>query len=203
MPGNEGVGLTMNHTREPKRRWDLDEESFGTLLNALADDPEYAADAYLRLRRNLERFFDVRGIRPSDTATDTTLDRLARKLADGEEIADPPTYALGIARMIVLEFRKSPESKTAELPEISFRETEPGTDRKEAGLECLDKCLNKLSTESREVIIDYYQGEKSEKIANRQQLAERLGIPANALRNRAVRIRNKLEMCVRGCLKEN
>jgi DNA-directed RNA polymerase specialized sigma24 family protein len=193
----------MNKTREQKRKWELDRESFGTLLNALSEDPEYAADAYLRLRRNLERFFDVRGIMQSDTATDTTLDRLARKLAVGEEIADPPTYALGIARMIVLELRKSPESRTAELPDMSFCEAEPGGDLKEAGLECLDKCLNKLSTESREVIIDYYQGEKSEKIANRRELAERLGIPANALRNRAVRIRNTLEMCVRDCLRDN
>ncbi len=179
----------------------MDEESFETLLKALSEDPEYAADAYLRLRRNLDRFFDVRGIRQSDIATDTTLDRLARKLAGGEEIADPPTYALGIARMIVLEFRKSPESKNTELPE-SFRETEPGNDTNEAGLDCLDACLNKLSTESRAVIMEYYQGEKSAKIANRQKLAERLGIPANALRNRAVRIRNKLEMCVRDCLAE-
>lgn len=193
----------MNHTGEQKHKWELDGESFRILLNALSGDPENAADAYLRLRRNLERFFDVRGLRQSDTATDTTLDRLARKLAAGEEIANPPTYALGIARMIVLEIRKSPESKMVpELPEISFREVEPGLDKREAGLECLDKCLDELSTEGREVIIGYYQGEKSKKITNRRKLAERLGIPSNALRNRAVRIRNKLEMCVRGCLSE-
>lgn len=195
------LSVHMNHSKEQKRRWELDGESFGTLLTALSDDPEYAADAYLRLRRNLERFFDVRGIRQSDTATDTTLDRLARKLAGGEVIADPHTYALGIARMIVLEIRKSPESRTAELPEISFCDTESSDDRKEAGLECLDICLNKLSAESREAIIGYYQGKQSEKIKNRKQLAERFGIPANALRNRAVRIRNKLEVCIRSCLK--
>jgi DNA-directed RNA polymerase specialized sigma24 family protein len=192
----------MKHTGAEKGRWELDRESFGILLRAFSHDQDSAGKIYLRLRRNIERFFEVRGIAQTDLAADSTLDRLARKLAEGERIADPPTYALGIARMIVLELRKSPVNRlAAELPETGSWDPGPEEEKKESGLECLDKCLDELSAEGRDVILGYYQGEKSEKIKNRQELATRLGIPPNALRNRAVRIRNKLETCVTGCLK--
>ena len=41
--------------------------------------------------------------------------------------------------------------------------------------------------------------EKRGKIDNRLSLAEKLGIPLNALRSRAQRVRAKLEQCVNRC----
>src|SRR5207248_454000 len=52
----------------------------------------------------------------------------------------------------------------------------------------------------RDLIIGYYQGEKSNKIKNRQILAERLRIPIGTLRMRALRLREQLEVCVENCL---
>jgi hypothetical protein len=49
------------------------------------------------------------------------------------------------------------------------------------------------------LITDYYKDEKRQKINNRLSLAERLGIPLNALRSRAQRVREKLEQCVMQC----
>jgi DNA-directed RNA polymerase specialized sigma24 family protein len=66
----------------------------------------------------------------------------------------------------------------------------------EQQLACLEYCLQQLSPENRQIIINYYQGEKGERIKNRKLIAERLGIPTNALRIRVHRIREKLEQSV-------
>ncbi len=65
---------------------------------------------------------------------------------------------------------------------------------------CLRDCLQTLSTDNRELILQYYQGEKSEKINNRKRLMERLGVPVNTLRMRALRLRERLQGCVEECL---
>ena len=72
---------------------------------------------------------------------------------------------------------------------------------REKRLTCLERCLNAMSPDVRNVLTDYYQGEKDLKIRGRKAIAERLGIPLNALRIRACRHRAKLEECVRACLR--
>jgi RNA polymerase sigma factor (sigma-70 family) len=68
--------------------------------------------------------------------------------------------------------------------------------------ECFESCLEALPSESREIIMQYYQDEKRLKIDHRKELAERLGIPLNALRSRAQRVRDRLEKCVHQCLEK-
>jgi RNA polymerase sigma factor (sigma-70 family) len=72
--------------------------------------------------------------------------------------------------------------------------------RREAQLECLQKCLTALPPEQRKLITHYYRGDKDTKIKGRRELADELGIPLNALRIRASRLRGKLEVCLRKCL---
>jgi DNA-directed RNA polymerase specialized sigma24 family protein len=69
-------------------------------------------------------------------------------------------------------------------------------------VECLKHCLEKLPLESREMILNYYQGEKRAKIDSRQKLADSLSLSAHVLRNRAYRLRDKLQTCVDGCMKK-
>jgi RNA polymerase sigma factor (sigma-70 family) len=181
-------------------KWHLTETAFNKLLAALADDREQAGEKYLLLKKNLTRFFSARGFASPDDASDEVLNRLARKLDGGEQIENVNTYALGIARLVALELCKSPELKTSnELPEIAVHADGEKTER-ERELSCLDKCLNGLSNDKKEIIVGYYQGERREKIENRQRIADALGIPNNALRSRAVRLREKLETCIRGCI---
>ena len=54
--------------------------------------------------------------------------------------------------------------------------------------------------DNRDLILEYYQGEKSEKIRNRKKLLERLGVPVNTLRMRALRLRERLQGCVEECV---
>lgn len=185
-----------------KTRWELTPEAFDKLLAALAADRDEAGARYLRLRANLVGFFEVRAVPRAEEAADEVLNRLARKLETGETLENPQTYALGIARLVALEFRRIPE-RTAddELPETPvapFDDRE--NDEKQARLKCLDRCLRELPDEGRRVIVGYYRGEKGDKIENRRRLAAALGIDPTALRNRAVRLRDKLENCITQCL---
>ncbi len=186
-----------------KKRWQLTQTGFDRLLASLDADTETAGAKYLLLRKNLVRFFEARGFTTADDAADETLNRLARKLESGETLENVNTYALGIARMLALELRKSPlHSASDELPEIAVAPFDAEREEKEQKLKCLENCLGELSAENREIIVGYYKGEKREKIENRTRLAESLRIPNNALRNRAVRLRDKLEFCITDCLRK-
>ncbi|HBE84197.1 MAG TPA: hypothetical protein DDW24_15645 [Blastocatellia bacterium] len=201
---NDPTQSAGTRTVEPKTlrtKWQLDSEALARLLGSLASEGEDGGEAYLELRRNLVRFFEVRSVAFADDHADEVLNRLAHKLATGTAIENAKTYALGIARMVVLEVRKSPQSRTDYiLPDIPATENAFDTAVDEARASCLDKCLDDLTVENRELIVGYYSGEKSEKIGNRVNIAKRLGIAQNALRNRAVRLRNTLEACITDCL---
>lgn len=185
-----------------KTKWQLTPTAFDLLLSAFDANRETAGEKYLSLRKNLVRFFEARGFATAEDAADEVLNRLARKLETGEKLENVNTYALGVARMHALELRKSPLQKTSnELPEISVQPFDAEKEEKNEKLKCLDECLSELSDDNREIIVGYYRGEKREKIENRERLANSLGIPNNALRNRAVRLRDKLENCITNCLR--
>ena len=184
-----------------KRNWELNEAAFSKLLAALAEDREEAGAKYLQLSRNLLRYFEVRGISNAESAVDEVVNRLARKLESGVQLKNVNTYALGIARMLTLELRKSPEQKTSnEIPEISISPVEEDQTDHSQELSCLNKCLSEITPEKKEIIIGYYKGERQVKIKNRKIMAEKLGIPQNALRSRAVRLRGRLESCIKKCV---
>lgn len=189
-----------------KIRWQLTPEAFEKMLAALSPERDAAGEKYLLLRRNLVRYFEGRGFYEAEDHADEVFNRVARKLDGGEPIENVSQYVYGIARLLLLELykRREKENRAAnELPTESFPQAE-ADERAEAErkLRCLNECLQALPAENREIILQYYQGEKRDKIENRQRLAEHLGIPQNALRSRAVRLREKLEECILACLKK-
>ncbi len=183
-------------------KWQLTQTAFDGLLAALDPDNHSAGEKYVRLRGNLVRFFEARGFAAAGDAADDVLNRLARKIENGGPLDNPASYALGIARMVALELRKSPlHSSSDEIPEIGIPARDAELDEKEGKLKCLGECLAELQPENRGIIVGYYKGEKREKIENRNQMAKNLGIPQNALRSRAVRLREKLENCITNCVR--
>lgn len=186
-----------------KSIWQMTQPAFEKLLSALDADTERAGEKYLALQKNLTRFFEVRGLITAQEAADEVINRLARKLESVGELENVNAYALGIARLVALELRRSPLQKTSnELPEIGVSPADPEPVEKDRKLDCLEKCLGELPEESRELIVGYYKGEKRAKIENRARLARNLNASPNALRNRAVRLRHKLENCIKNCLKK-
>jgi DNA-directed RNA polymerase specialized sigma24 family protein len=120
-------------------------------------------------------------------------------------VTDPFTYVYGVARLVLLEVYKSREKERAALARLG-QPTEPSQsslepDEESRRLDCLDRCLDELPDESKDLLTTYYDGEKRAKIENRRKLADRLRIPLNALRLRARRVREKLEVCVDGCVR--
>lgn len=184
------------------QKWTLTQEAFDKLLIALGGDRESGSEKYLEIRNNLTRFFEWRGCSFPEDHADETINRIAKKVAEGEEILNPSGYAMGVARLLFLEILKSQQREQSALNEMGTASGEVyvEADDSEVRLKCLQNCLQTLSPDNRELILQYYQGEKSEKIRNRKKLLEQLGIPINTLRMRALRLRERLQGCVEQCL---
>ena len=194
------ISSDMSAASVPRRKWVLTQESFDKLLTALGDDRESAGERYLEIRSNLIRFFEWRGSPFPEDHADETINRIAKRISEREEIRNPASYFLGVARMLLLEINRErirQEQALNELTSLSNTSNQP--DESEAALDCLQECLQNLSTENRELILEYYHGEKTAKIDSRKKLAERFGIPVNTLRMRALRIREDLQRCVEKC----
>ncbi|HYV83034.1 MAG TPA: hypothetical protein VE931_05960 [Pyrinomonadaceae bacterium] len=184
----------------PRQKWALNQEAFDKLLVAFDVDRDTAGRKYLEIRNNLTRFFEWRGCSFPEDHADETINRMAKRVFEGEAILNYSGYAMGVARLLLLEINKGRQREQSALAEIGAAPDVyvPENDE-ESRLTCLRSCLQTLSPDNRELILQYYQGEKGEKIENRKKLLERLGIPVNTLRMRALRLRERLQSCVEEC----
>jgi len=186
-----------------KRRWVLTPPAFEKLLERLDPSRDLAGEKYERIRGRLVKLFEWRGCPSPEDHADETLNRIARKLEEGEQILDVYSYSAGVARRLTLEIIKEQEKARVALrdlpaPREVTRHAEPDQQR-----ECLERSLELLAPESRALILRYYEAERSAKIENRKALAERLGVPANTLRIRVHRLRAKLERQVSECMRQS
>jgi RNA polymerase sigma factor (sigma-70 family) len=182
-------------------RWELTHQALDCFLNSLGADRDQAGARYLEVHRNLARFFEWRGCPSPEDHADEVITRVAKRLADGEPIRDPATYAIGVARFLLLEIHKNLEKErriAAAQPQAQPGASE--SENLERRAECLRLCLEKLSPDNRELILQYYEGEKSRKIENRKRLTEKLRLTVSTLRMRALRIRESLQQCVENCI---
>ncbi len=184
----------------PKSRWTLTQDAFDLLLAQLDTDRQQAGTKYEALRRRLVKFFEWRGCSFPEDLTDDTINRAARNLEAGEKIRELAAYCGGIARRVFLESLRSRQHEQ-EVRRVAPRSSATPADESDPRRECLERCLRELSTESSQLIVQYYQEDKQARIEARRDLATRLGIPLNALRIRAHRIRERLEGCVEQCMK--
>jgi DNA-directed RNA polymerase specialized sigma24 family protein len=194
----------MNGLSVSKSEWTLSAEALARFLACLDPDSDRAGERYESLRLTLMKFFDWRRAHFPEELADETINRVIRKINEGGTIRDVPTYCHGVARMVLLESLKGPESRRADfekLPPAAL--VAPDPEKQDERLDCFERCLKELPLESRQLILQYYGDEKREKIDRRLAMAERLGIPLNALRSRAQRIRNRLEKCANGCIQKN
>jgi DNA-directed RNA polymerase specialized sigma24 family protein len=178
--------------------------AFANLLNRLGPDAERAGAAYEHLHRALVSYFSWRGATTPEECADETLDRLARRLDEGVVIEDLGRFARGIARLVLLEHWRRPDARRASLDEAAEGGVAPDEAADEAAdealLECLGGCLDELPSEGRDLILEYYAAEGRRRIDTRKRLARTLGLSESALRNRAQRLRDRLESCLTRCL---
>ncbi len=180
----------------------MTEQSLAGFLSVLDEDPERAGAQYESWRRKLVKLFEWRGSATPEDLADTTLNRLARKIDEGEAIRNLSGYIGSTARLVWLEVLKEQERARGALEELRVLTPHSSpTDSQRA--DCFEFCLESLPTESRALILDYYREERGRKIELRKQLAEKIGMPLNALRIRAHRIRVQIETCVGNCMKKS
>ena len=186
--------------------------AFGRLLAWLDDGVESHGGRYLEMRRRLVSYFDRRNRPLADELADETFNRIARTLEESGRIhvTPPARYCYVVARFVLLEdirrgrrFIPVDEARNAALfaaPLIAVGSK--AADVQERRLACLDKCLDGLKPEHRDIAVEYYRDAKRQRIDRRRALAERLGISSNALGIRACRIRSTLETCVEDCCRQ-
>jgi DNA-directed RNA polymerase specialized sigma24 family protein len=189
---------------DPQRyKWYLTQEAFDQFLSLLDLDRDRAGEIYETLRRNLVQLFIWRGCRDPEADADETINRVIRKIDEGEEVRDVIAYAHGVARRLLLEIFKKQEREQIGIDELPPLVAQPERqDDDEASVLCLRRCLNRLPEESRQLIVLYYQGDKSVKIENRKRLAASLRITLNALRYRAFDLRQRLQGCIERCVRQ-
>jgi RNA polymerase sigma factor (sigma-70 family) len=178
----------------------LTQETFDALLAWLDPDRNEAGQKYEDIRTRLIKIFHCRGCYEAEDLADETINRVTKKLREIEStyIGDRRLYFYGVANRVHLEYLRKPSAALPPPPVKAPEEVEE-TEREYA---CLEHCLQKLTPENRELVLQYYQDEKRAKIDHRKKLAEKLGIALNALRIRAHRIRLTLEQCVHECMSE-
>jgi RNA polymerase sigma-70 factor, ECF subfamily len=181
----------------------LTQSSLDRLLTSLDPERERAGELYEIVRRKLLKFFDCRASPTPEDDADETINRVARRLADGEAIENMAAYFYGVARLVLLESGRQHRREVASSDAMSAATLREESSESDIRLRCLEQCLQALPAANRELLVAYYEGDKGGRIRQRHQLADAQGLPINALRIRVHRLRVTMEECVRKCVRES
>src|SRR5215213_4121020 len=193
----------LSNAAKSHSEWTLTREAFDRLLAAFSQDDEQAAAQYEALRSRLIRFFEWRCVPLADDRVDEVLNRVARRIDDGQQVNNVTAYAYRVAYLVFLETLKEPELIEIDQQTIQGLTIEPQFEdsKHERRQRCFDSCLQSLTNKNRKLILIYYQDDRGAKIEQRKNLADQLKITLDALRIRTHRIRKTLEECITSCLR--
>ena len=180
------------------KNWELSQEAFDALLGWLDPDREQAGIKYEQIRLRLIKIFTGRGCVDVEDLADETINRVTSKLNDIEKdfSGDRTPYFFGVANKVYMEYRRRKPPQPPPAPPSD-------SERVELEYHCLERCIEELSEENRELLLQYYGVEGRAKVEHRIALAKKLGIAPNALRIRAYRIRLALQDCVEKCVERS
>ncbi len=183
----------------------LSHVAFTRLLEWLDAGVDSRGERYVEIRRRLVAYFERRNRPAANELADETLNRIGRTLEQNRviSISPPARYCYLVAKFVMLEdirrerrLVRLDESQAADARSVNAHDANDEFVLHEQRLESLDRCLQKLNPDQRELIVEYYRDAGREKIERRRNLASRLGISMNALGIRAYRIRDALMSCV-------
>lgn len=205
----DGSCIILDSPRPPKPEWVPTPESFERLLLWLSPDRERAGETYEQIRIKLiKRFRQLEGSDP-EFLTDQTINRVMQKLPQilAEWKGDPAAYFFSVAFYIHQEDRRKhlllplplldlPDPNQSKPPDLL--DDQEDDDLLEC---CLKECLEKQAQHKREMIVEYYRGDRNEKIRRRKELAAKQNIKLPNLRLKAQRVRSDLKKCILDCMK--
>lgn len=171
-------------------------EKFANFLAWLSPDIERAGEEYERLRFRLCTFFAQRRCNFSDELADETINRVILKVAD-ERVESKLAYCYGVAKNIYRESLRK-QRPHVDIDDVVIAAKEP--EEPAFSSDCLDECLDKLPTENRNLLLEYFSEAKRTKIELHQRISESLKTSQTALRMRVMRSKQKLKVCVQECM---
>jgi DNA-directed RNA polymerase specialized sigma24 family protein len=181
-----------------KKDWELSQVQFDTLLKWLSEDREKAGEKYEEIRKSLVQLFELKGANDSQTLADETINRFTSKIETFElnKKTKPMSILFGFAKHVYLESLRQKEDQfepeTQKLAyKIKFKESSANN-----YLDYLKECLENRPPEEREMVLEYYAKDKTEKIEHRRKLAEKLKIELKTMHTRVHRIRDSLQKCI-------
>jgi RNA polymerase sigma factor (sigma-70 family) len=154
------------------------------------------AAAYEQLRRKLINYFLTRGHNiDAEYLADEVMDRVLMKVSDGyvriQDDKSVSNFALGVARNVDLEQRRTKQKHQSRLSERAYLEALQqendvlGIDRRS---KAFNICLKELKPEELELLMEYYIDHRGDT----KDLAAELGISYHNLRIRIFRINQRL-----------
>ncbi len=179
-------------------------ESFEEILAWLNSDREVAAKMYVQLHHDLSKLIQWKGLNNSEELTDEVFDRVAWKVHEVRQtyVGDPRLYFRGVANNVIKEHLKKLKNQVSLESIDPPQQSSAKVDHEKAVLEeCLNRCLEKLDSEQRELVLAYYAKDRQAKIDHRNEIATKLGVTVPALRVKVYRIREKLERCMDRCVR--
>jgi DNA-directed RNA polymerase specialized sigma24 family protein len=180
-----------------------EDEDFARFLESFSPDKEEAGRLYIRLEKKLVGFFGMKGISDSTGAADETLRRAAQRLTGGADVPSMENYCLGIARNVANEWWRRERRE-----EVVFRRfvqslADNSAEEVDRIEHVLKPCFEGLKSKDRELLQDYCAApEGLSRAEHRRSLAEKLGLTLRALRIQVSRLRDRLEECVEGLLRD-
>jgi RNA polymerase sigma factor (sigma-70 family) len=181
---------------------------FESLLGRFDLDKDRAGEKYEEIRWKLVKFFQWNFCALAEELADETFDRVARKLYEGRhEIQDVAAFIWGVARNIQQEAgrRETRTTRLSDAPDGSFLSDHgASTDAiyekllRQEQSRCLHGCIERLPVEDRGLFLAY-RARKKHYAEIRKGLASKLAITPGALRVRMIRLRDKLEKCIKNC----
>ncbi len=182
----------------------LTPEGFDRFLSALSADRDAAGEQYELIRLKLVIYFEGRLCEMPDDLADETIDRVARRLAEGERIEAPEVlrYVYGVARNVLFEYWKNRRRREAAMSAAPPPEQadDAAKERQQVQLDCFAECLSAQPEAARTLLLQYYEHTGQAKTRSRLETAGQLGTPLNALRIRIHRIKSEVQRCMDRCI---
>lgn len=176
-------------------------EDFARFLESLSPDEEEAGRLYMRLEKKLVGLFGMKGISDTAGATHETIKRAAEKIAGGANVPDVESFCRGIARNVAMEWWRRERREEAAF-RLFIEGLADSAEEAERIEHVLKPCFESLKAEERQLLTDYCSIPEGVSAAeHRRQLADKLGTTVGALRIQISRLRDRLEECVEGRLK--
>ena len=173
------------------------DQHFDRLLTFLCpEDPDEAGLRYLRLHQKLAGYFQFRGVADPIAAADETLDRAARRIAEGSDVPDIDKFCLGIARFIIKEGWRFNNRASAAF--LQFLQQHDHDSKDVDRFSLMKTCFEQLPQNDRDLLSSYCSAPTGRARAKyRVELAEQLNYTVTAMRVRVTRVRRSLDDCVK------